>query len=121
MNMGYYSQVGLCVKQKDFEELKERFGTEYGYMLEKNFCDIITIEDSDYGNIIVCNWDSIKWYPYSFKEIVMVEDFLSELEERDEEFSFVRIGEEYGDIEIRDNYINGCCDRLHLYQGFEIY
>ena len=42
--MGYYSQVGLCVKQKDFEELKERFGTEYGYMLEKNFCDIIHYE-----------------------------------------------------------------------------
>ena len=117
--MGYYSQVGLCIKEKDFEELKERL-KKYEYMLEPGFCNITTFEDEEYGNTIVCSWDYIKWY-YQFEDITTVDSFISELEDRDEEYSFIRIGEEYGDIEERDNYKTGVCDRLHIYQGFEIY
>ena len=55
-------------------------------------------------------WDSIKWYD-SFQEVQAIEDFLNWAEDRhtigdeeidgDDHFRFVRIGEEYDDIETR--------------------
>ena len=55
-------------------------------------------------------WDGIKWYD-SYEEIQAIEDFINWAEDKlkidgkevdgDDHFRFVRIGEEYEDIEIR--------------------
>ena len=55
-------------------------------------------------------WDGIKWYD-SYEEIQAIEDFINWAEDKleiggkeidgDDHFRFVRLGEEYEDIEIR--------------------
>ena len=48
------------------------------------------------------NWEYVKWYN-GYPEVDQIEDFLSFLEEhdREDEFAFFRLGEEYGDSESR--------------------
>lgn len=113
--MGYYSQVALCAKKKDFEELKKRL-EKYDYLFSTGYSEITEFDD---GEVIVWNIDSIKWYD-SYEEIQIIENFMNELRNNDKEFSFVRIGEEYDDVEYESNYITGECDRVHPYQGIDI-
>ena len=68
-------------------------------------------------------WSYIKWYD-SFEEVQAIEDFLSWAEDKleidgkeidgDEHFRFVRIGEEYEDIEVR-----GYAFDIHPVRGIE--
>lgn len=113
--MGYYSQAALCVKKKDFEELKERL-KKYEYMFDDGFCEISTFYNDE---VVVCNWESIKWYPI-YEEISIIEDFIIELQNEDKDYSFARVGEEYDDVEYKSNYVTGDCDMIHPYQGIDI-
>lgn len=111
--MSYYSQVGLCLEKKSFNELKKRL-EKYDYMLKDGFCTITVFDD-----VVVCNWDCIKWY--DFDEINIIKNFLSELSEQEIDYSLVRIGEEYEDVETQSCYNKGVCDRIGVYRGIDIY
>lgn len=113
--MGYYSQAALCAKKKDFEELKKRL-EKYDYLFSTGYSEITEFDE---GEVVVWNIDGIKWYP-SFKEIDIIEDFIIELQSEDKDYSFVRVGEDYNDIEYKSNYVTGECDRVHPYQGIDI-
>ena len=68
-------------------------------------------------------WDHIKWYA-GYEEVQAIEDFLNWAEDKlkidgkeidgDEHFRFVRIGEEYEDIEVR-----GYAFDIHPVRGIE--
>lgn len=118
--MGYYSQVGLCLKRKDMDELKsrlEKLGKDrneyYSFM---DYADVDRVfDEGTEDEAVLMVWDSLKWYP-SYPEVACVEDFLDEINSRDvdDDFSFVRIGEEVDDIETRANYNTGCCDHIYV-------
>lgn len=98
--MGYYSDVGICVKKENFDELKERANTS---KVDTIISLIETAERVDYGSEeVVLTWNYIKWYP-GFVEVQFITSFLSELKTRGIAYSFIRVGEKSGDIEI-DNY-----------------
>ena len=109
--MGYRSQVVLAIAEplipqfmvtmaKCPEARTMCFGD--AYKQERDF-------QGEKGSLFF-EWDYIKWYD-SFEEVQAIEDFLNWAEDKlkidgkeidgDEHFRFVRIGEEYDDIETR--------------------
>ena len=99
--MGYRSSIHLGINSTALEEWLTHLATN-----PKAF---EIIEGAEGGMIrtkygVYLNWEYVKWYN-SYPEVKQVEDFLSFLEEhdRDDEFSFLRLGEEFGDVENRGN------------------
>ena len=109
--MGYRSQVVLAIAEplvpqfmvtmaKSPQARALCFGD--AYRQERDF-------QGEKGRLFF-EWDYIKWYD-SFEEVQAIEDFLNWAEDKlkidgkeidgDEHFRFVRIGEEYDDIETR--------------------
>ena len=117
--MGYYSQVKLCLKKDAYEDLRERLlkNEIYDYMFDEGFFYLTELEDD---NIVICTWNEIKWYS-TYKEIKIIEDYLTELDDKKIEYRFIRVGEEYNDIEFREFYGDGSCERIQIYTSIEIY
>lgn len=111
--MGYRSQVVMAIskelvpflllatsKCKETEELVFKYGN-----LERNY-------ENDKSWLLV--WDGIKWYE-GYSDIDAIEKFIDDAESGDwvitnddgqdvhseELFRFVRVGEEFGDIDVR--------------------
>lgn len=118
--MGYISDVKICMKRKSYEELRKRVAEHeaFRYMFDKGFFELRELEDDK--DVVVCSWDSIKWYS-SFEEIGIIEDYLDELQDREIDFRFIRVGEEYNDIEYKEYYRDGSCDRIEVHQSIDIY
>ena len=60
-----------------------------------------------YGSAFGSWTDSIKWYtcePEGFPEVDFIESFLTSLEEK--EYRFMRIGEDYEDVEVRGCFVD---------------
>ena len=101
--MGYRSEVVLAVDKKLMPEFLAHLATndEAKTMVFADHCHL----DQDYcdeGHLLV-TWNSIKWYE-SYPEVNVIEKFISEMEEaadKSEMFKFVRIGEDYDDVEDR--------------------
>ena len=117
--MGYISEVKICLKKDNYEELRARLlkNETYEYMFNDGFFELTELDD---GDVVVCSWDSIKWYP-TFEEIRIIEDYLAELESQNIEYRFIRVGEEYSDVEFKELYGDGSCDRINVYQSIDIY
>ena len=110
--MGYRSEVVLAVDKKLMPEFLAHLATndEAKTMVFADHCHL----DQDYcdeGHLLV-TWNSIKWYE-SYPEVNVIEKFISEMEEaadKSEMFRFVRVGEDYDDIDNRgygfDIYVN---------------
>ena len=126
--MSYMSNVALAIREEDYELLKEE---------RKNNEDLIRLlemgsEDDSYrkNGIIVLSWNDIKWYD-SFSEIEDVENFMHELEKKDAPYKFIRIGEDYDDIEFRSNWgdedkydreeCSTIANAVSLYRDIDIY
>ena len=101
--MGYRSEVVLAVDKEIMPEFLAHLATndEAKTMVFADHCHL----DQDYcdeGHLLV-TWNSIKWYE-SYPEVNVIEKFISEMEEaadKSEMFRFVRIGEDYDDVENR--------------------
>ena len=114
--MGYRSEVVLAVDKKLMPEFLAHLATndEAKTMV---FADHDHL-DQDYcgeGHLLV-TWDSIKWYS-DYPEVNVIEKFISEMDEdedKGEMFRFVRIGENFDDIENRgwgfDIFVNRSID-----------
>lgn len=121
--MGYYSEVGICIKKSDFEELESRAkilgDEEVLYLLQHIDKKIEIISDE----VIVIHWYSLKWYP-EFKEIQFIMNYLIELAENGKPYAYVRIGEEQNDIEEQHSYgetgEDYSCDHLYTRTYLEI-
>lgn len=122
---GYRSEVKVCMRKSDYEELKGRLevtgdNDTLDLFKEDTFCDF---NYQELGDVVVFGWNWIKWYG-EYKEVAFIENFLNEIEEQGHPYQFVRIGEESGDIEILRSYgetgEDYSCDRINPVSYIEI-
>lgn len=99
--MGYYSEVGICIKKEDFNKLKEKAEAQKKNIVLNFLAAAYTFENSD--NTISIKWECIKWYS-DFEEVKYIEDFLLELRTQQKPYHFIRIGENPGDVDIENYY-----------------
>lgn len=117
--MGYNSDLRVILRRKDFEELKEKMNNYYkerdcGYNLF-NEEEIDIIEENK--SWVKFGWNGLKWYYPQYKEVEMIQDFITS---RDQ-FYFLRLGEEYGDMEERQDleYDEECPEISYVYHYIE--
>ena len=107
--MGFKSDVYICMKIENFEELKKRLlADEDGKYLVQTISEERNFED---GTVL---------FIFSFKEVQIVENYLTELGANDVEYKEVIINED-STIETRENYIEGLCDHMSPYADIDIY
>ena len=88
--MGYRSDVFLRIAEPLVEVVQA------AAKLDPRLEEMLKEGESDHGAKTDFHWESYKWYD-SYPEIKAIEDMLDELDEDD--FGFIRLGEEQGDIE----------------------
>ena len=98
--MGYRSSVHLGINNSAVEEWLTHLATNpkaFEIANQHTEGGMIRTKDGLY-----LNWEYVKWYD-GYPEVDQVEAFLSFLEDndREDEFSFIRLGEEFGDVENR--------------------
>jgi len=114
--MGFRSDVYICMKVENFEELKKRLlADEDGKYLVQTISEEKNFEDGT----ILFSFIDVKWYN-SFKEVQIVENYLVELDDNDIEYKEVIINED-NTIETKENYIEGLCDHMSPYADIDIY
>jgi len=114
--MGYRSDVVLAVNKEIMPEFLAYLATndEAKCLVFSDHCEL----NQDYegeGHLLV-TWSGIKWYD-GYPDVDVIEKFTCELDEdtdKSEMFRFVRVGEEYEDIEVRgygfDIHVNRAID-----------
>lgn len=105
--MGYRSEVGLALTKNGVEILQRRLaapeiGAEARQRIEEffHYADKHA-RDRENGHE-AWYWDYLKWYtddPVDFPEVDFIEQLMAELE--DEDFRFLRVGEDFDDTEVR--------------------
>ncbi|SBV95176.1 conserved hypothetical protein [uncultured Desulfovibrio sp.] len=104
--MGYYSDVGLCLTKNCMGQLKAALA-EAEKNNPDNFAAIKMLIGGEPSKIdestraVVFLWKGEKWYD-EFAEVAFVEAFMNSLPSED--FLFIRIGEDYDDIESRGSF-----------------
>ena len=96
--MGYYSEVMISVTKKGYERIKKDQEKFDDYEL-LNLFEVKNFEKNNKSFVLLQTEDTIKYYP-EFEDIKQLEKTLSNLKDG---YVFVRLGEEYGDIEFRNN------------------
>lgn len=102
--MGYYSEVALVFTAKGAEIMRSIIDNQqFGMALRtRNFLEeanTYSIDGTSRAEFF--HWDSVKWYQM-FEEIVCINSVMDELD--NEDFLFIRIGEDFEDIEILGRY-----------------
>lgn len=109
--MGYRSDVRIRTTKKGFEVMKQAVEkyldehlTEQENLLAKNGgWNYNLLKELDYekqvGDEITIGWNCAKWYENAYKSVDAVMKSLSELENLDFPYHYIRIGEEYDDID----------------------
>lgn len=116
--MGYRSDVRLRMERKGYDKFKEIVQKE----LEDSEVDIdlslwadsIKVEEHQ----VTLTWRYSKWYP-EFPEIKAVNKGISYLADNDIDYHFVRIGEDWDDIEELWAINNGNIDDIQVIRDFD--
>lgn len=111
--MGYYSEVSLTLKKADALELIRKAKGD-----ESDAQSLIVAADSiiDQDQYVTFYWNFVKWYD-TFSSVQFITHFYHGVDE----YSFKRIGEDYGDIEIDWNGDYSDIDELsEVRQSIEI-
>ena len=104
--MGYYSNVALCLTKNGMDQLKTALA-EAEKNNPGNFAAIKMLIGGEPSKIdegsgsVVFLWEGERWYN-EFDEIAFVEEFMDNLPHED--FLFIRLGEDYDDIETRGSF-----------------
>ena len=100
--MGYRSKVVLAINPDAYAVLTTLLAR--GGPLFRLFKEAATKPNDHQEGSTVYSWKQVKWYP-NYPDVAAVEDFMSrlELEDMDESFRFVRVGEDCDDTEVRGN------------------
>jgi hypothetical protein len=105
--MGYRSQVASIIYEK--KEVMDKFKQENADLIkilddEFNDGSLKYLGSADY-DFIYLNGNDWKWYP-SYKEVKAWHDLMDLAEKKELAVEFVRIGEEYDDVEVdcRNDY-----------------
>ncbi len=109
--MGYYSEVGLCLNKAAHAAMLKKLARQ-NKETKKEVKELLAYADKyiahskiEEGSVLY-HWEWVKWYN-SYTEVKFVEEFLQTLgvdEEVELLYRFVRIGEEYDDIEFLGGY-----------------
>lgn len=110
--MGYYSEVSLTLKKADALELiRKAKGEESNIQLLMAAADTI-----DQDKYVTFYWNFVKWY-----DTLSSVQFITHFYHGVDEYSFKRVGEDYGDIEIDWNGDYSDIDELsEVRQSIEI-
>lgn len=110
--MGYRSDVKICLKKENFDELKS-MAQELENEHERHLLDdeYLGIKKLYKDGTIVFGWDYIKWYEFQDGTLPhLINNYLIDLLADNIPYSFIRMGEDNDDIEINENYEeNGIC------------
>ena len=104
--MGYYSDVALCLTKNGMDQLKsalvqaERNNPENFAAIKMLIAGEPSKIDEGIGAVVFL-WKGEKWCD-EFDEIAFVGEFMDHL--LHEDFLFIRIGEDYDDIETRGSF-----------------
>lgn len=102
--MGYYSEAALVFTAKGAETMRSMIDEQQlGMALRtRNFLEEANTHSIDSeSRAEFFHWDSVKWY-LMFEEIACINSVMEELD--DEDFLFIRIGEDFEDLEIQGSY-----------------
>lgn len=101
--MGYYSEAALVFTAKGAETMRSMIGEQQlGMALRtRNFLEESMHAVDSESRAEFFHWDSVKWY-LVFEEIACINSVMEELD--DEDFLFIRIGEDFEDLEIQGSY-----------------
>lgn len=106
--MGYRSEVYLKTTTEGWLLMKKRNDSiEKGYDQPLYGAEVNKTESGFYK----IEFHDVKWYD-SYKSVINFNDALSEMEANDIPFSFIRIGEETGDVEHRCNWTDDIPDEI---------
>ena len=104
--MGYYSDVALCLTKNGMDQLKialaeaERNNPDSFAAIKMLIGGEPSKIDEGSGSVVFL-WEGEKWYE-EFAEMAFVAKLMDSLPSED--FLFIRLGEDYDDIETRGNY-----------------
>ena len=104
--MGYYSDVALCLTKNGMDQLKTAL-SEAERNNHGNFAAIKMLIGGEPRKIdegsgfAVFLWEGEKWYA-EFDEVPFVATLMDSLPDKD--FLFIRLGDDYADIETRGSY-----------------
>lgn len=101
--MGYRSDVRVILKKEDYEELVKKMNEFYERRDYKcrMFDEDEVIVFSQNEKWVKFGWDFVKWYE-SYEDINMIMNFITNCEQ----YHYMRLGEEIGDLDIRDTIID---------------
>ena len=113
--MGYKPDVAFGFTKENNDKLLEKHKDNQEFL---DFLNESLIEDQDFEDKVIYYAEWLKWYN-EYPDIMKIEEFFDELdsEKKDSEYGFLRIREEFGDIEMR-----GDCEKfgINLVRKIEI-
>lgn len=117
--MGFRSDVYICLKNEDYEELAKRTAA-LARNEDNEMMDTVGQADeiAPLAIATVITLLDRKWND-SFKEVALINSFLDELDEADKPYQMVIINED-NTIEERQNYCEGECNHIEVYTGANI-
>lgn len=120
--MGYRSDVKLILTDKGMDRLRSKVPKpteEEPYWVADCIYEAVRIGDGKYWLI---EWDDVKWYDdwKDYEVPCAVLELRNKLKEIDEPFKFIRVGEDYGDVEMDGVYNNADMPSLILKREIEV-
>jgi len=123
--MGYRSEVALALTSNGVNELHTQLASPVlDNHIRKEVKGLLDCADMHFidqdSKAEVWHWNSIKWYlsdPEYYADIYFIEEFLRNLD--DEDFRFIRIGEDYEDTEVFGDFTENPFD-LEIARGITI-
>lgn len=104
--MGYYSDTALALTGKGVDTLNKKLAApETSEAMRNEVQSLLSQADSHYtdpnSGAEVWHWAWSKWYSH-FPEVAFVESLMDEVD--DEDYRFIRIGEDCDDTEVRGRF-----------------
>lgn len=106
--MGYRSEVKLVTTKEGWEKIDQAVRKVAG-VIPKNEDDMTWLTERTCwtpvcnGKYVLAEWDDIKWYDGYDSQVSTVMSTLDKLEKILIPYRFMRVGEDYSDVEIREH------------------
>ena len=108
--MAYRSDVRIVVSSKGYEELKKYVSDNLPPDLKQyNLLDNTDLKLLRKDQIML-GWNAVKWYEYAdVEEVDSIMDGLNSLKDKNYSYRYVRLGEQFDDID--EKYVDGELDK----------
>ena len=99
--MGYYSDVGLALRKKDYQAMLDGISDFTPSRDDRNIIKDFILgaykNEVERGGetIVVCQWDGVRWYEDEPAVEYITDFYLNKLED----FEFMRVGDDLGDVD----------------------